>query len=352
MKKLIAIIIGSIFLFNFILVPAQSDVSSDFDKAKQEEQKLVLELLNLEVERLKTQKSLDDLTIEIENLTVAIQEKYKEIQMVDKDIEKEKEIVKSWFRFLYMDGTNAILSLLLMSQNSSELLHRLIYIDIVTNYFYNKLENLNKLVEYKREEENRLTSQRLQLIEKQKEQIELLKKIDELRLAKSQMLDEIKKKIADYQKIFAMADNLGKMFPSLDYLLSHLSQFPWDTLEYKDLSFSFFNVSASFTDVDVTKMIRSYSNKLKDITVSFSKEGFEIKDNDLYTLKGNFAIEDNKIKLLINSLNIGDIKIGGQLLQKILYGYDTTINIKIPVEGFKLKKVEAEEGYVKFTLEK
>ncbi|AIS52120.1 hypothetical protein TKV_c09410 [Thermoanaerobacter kivui] len=67
MKKLIAIIIASIFLFNFILVPAQSDTFSDFDKAKKEEQKLVLELLNLEVERLKTQKSLENLAVEIVN---------------------------------------------------------------------------------------------------------------------------------------------------------------------------------------------------------------------------------------------------------------------------------------------
>ncbi len=70
-------------------------------------------------------------------------------------------------------------------------------------------------------------------------------------------------KIANYQKIFTLADNLDKMFPSLDYLLSHLSQLPWDTLEYKDLRFSFFDISASFSDADVTKMIRSYSNKLK-----------------------------------------------------------------------------------------
>ncbi|MGH2330518.1 coiled-coil domain-containing protein [Thermoanaerobacter mathranii] len=352
MKRLIAVITVSIFLFNFMLVPAQIDTSSELNRAKVEEQKLVLELLNLEVERLKTQKFLENLMADIENLAVVIQEKSKEIQIVSKEIEKEKEVLKTWFRFLYMDGANAILSLLLMAQNSSELLHRLIYIDIITNYFYNKLDNLNKLVKYKKEEENRLTSQRLQLIEKQKEQIKLLKKIDELRLAKSQMLEEIKIKIANYQKIFTLADNLDKMFPSLDYLLSHLSQLPWDTLEYKDLRFSFFDISASFSDADVTKMICSYSNKLKNITVSFSKEGFEIKDDDSYTLKGNFGIEDNKIKLLITSLNIGDIKINDQLLQKILYGYDTTINIKIPVEGFKLKKVKTEEGYVKFTLQK
>lgn len=352
MKRFIAVIIGSIFLFNFIIVSAQTDASSDFEKAKEEEQKLVLELLNLEVERLKTQKSLEDLAREIEKLTLAIQEKYKEIQIVDKDIEKEKETIKVWFRFLYMDGTNAILSLLLMAQNASELLHRLIYIDIVTNYFYKKLENLNKLVTYKKEEENRLASQRSQLIGKQKEQMKLLKKIDDLSLAKSQMLEDIKKKIANYQRIFSMANNLDEAFPSLDYLLSHLSQFPWDTLEYKDLRFSFFSISASFTDADVTKMIRSYSDKLKYVTISFNQEGFEIKDDDLYTLKGSFAVEDNKIKLLVDSLNMGDIKIEGPLLQKIIFGYDTAINIKIPVEGFKLKKVEAEKGYIKFTLEK
>ncbi|HHW56890.1 MAG TPA: hypothetical protein GXX15_04295 [Clostridia bacterium] len=352
MKRGLAVAIIIIILFHFVMTNAQNETSSDFYKLKEEEQRLVLELLDLEVEKVKAEKILEELSSEIENLNITIEEKSREIQMVSKDIEKEKDIIRSWLRFLYMEGTNAILSLLLMAQNATELLHRIIYIDIITNYFYDKLDNLNRLVKYKKEEENKLSLQRQELLEKQKEQLEVLKKIEDLRVSKSKMLEDIKKRISDYQKIFSIADSFTNMFPSLDYLLSHLSQLPWDTLEYKDLSFSFFSITVSFTDEAVTKMVRSYNDKLKEVTVYFSKEGFTIKDDDDYTLKGTFTIENDKIKLLINSLEMKDIKIEGQLLEKILQGYDTTVNIKIPFEGFKLKKVNPEEGYVKFVLEK
>lgn len=351
MKKTISAIMMIVLLFTSIKT-SYGDTGSDLERAQQEQQKIIIELLNLDMENTKAQRELEQINKEIQNMTSAISQKSKEIENISNNISKERQILRSWFRFLYMDGTNAVLSLLLMSKNPGELLHRLVYIDIITNYFYGKLDSLNILVKTKTDEENKLRTQKLSLIEKQKSQMELIKKINGLKQSKSAMLEDIKRKIADYQKIWNISSNLDKSLPSLDYLLSNLSKLPWDTLETKDLSFSFFTVAASFSEKTITDMIRGYNDKLKNVTVMFSNNGFTISDGSAYTLSGAFSIDNGKVKLDIKSINIGNITISDEALKKMLSGYDMAINIQSPVETFKLKEVTTGDGYVKFTLGK
>ncbi|MBE3579802.1 MAG: hypothetical protein IMW83_08120 [Caldanaerobacter subterraneus] len=352
MKRVISLAIAIFFVFSLLMVKGQEGEVGEFYQLKQKEQEVILEILKLDVEKLKSEKALEEISDEIEELNESIKEKTEEINRTSEEIDKEKDTIKTWFRFLYMSGTNAILSLLLMADNASELLHRLIYVDIITNYYYDKLENLYNLVKYKKEEEKQLTLKKEELLKKQEEEKKVIKKIEDLRANKDKILEEIRKKLSNYQKILEIVENTSSSLSSLDFLLSSISKLPWGNLQPKDLKFSFFSAEASFYDKDVTELVQSFDERLKNVEVVFKKEGFEVKEEGKYLLMGNFEIEDDKIKLKFMSINVQGILIEGSFLEKLIEGYDTRLNFNIPLEGWKLKQVSTEDGYVKILLKK
>ncbi|AAM24183.1 peptidoglycan hydrolase CwlO-like protein [Caldanaerobacter subterraneus subsp. tengcongensis MB4] len=352
MKRVISLAIAIFFVFSLLMVKGQEGEVGEFYQLKQKEQEVILEILKLDVEKLKSEKALEEISDEIEELNESIKEKTEEINRTSEEIDKEKDTIKTWFRFLYMSGTNAILSLLLMADNASELLHRLIYVDIITNYYYDKLENLYNLVKYKKEEEKQLTLKKEELLKKQEEEKKVIKKIEDLRANKDKILEEIRKKLSNYQKILEIVENTSSSLSSLDFLLSSISKLPWGNLQPKDLKFSFFSAEASFYDKDVTELVQSFDERLKNVEVVFKKEGFEVKEEGKYLAKGNFEIEDDKIKLKFMSINVQGILIEGSFLEKLIEGYDTRLNFNIPLEGWKLKQVSTEDGYVKILLKK
>lgn len=352
MKRVISLAIAIFFVFSLIIVKGQEGEVGEFYKLKQKEQEIILEILKLDVEKLKSEKALEEISAEIEELNDSIKEKTEEINRTSKEIDKEKDIIKTWFRFLYMSGTNAILSILLMADNASELLHRLIYVDIITNYYYDKLENLYNLVKHKKEEEKQLTLKKEELLKKQEEEKKVIKKIEDIRANKDKILEEIREKLSNYQKILNIVENTTSSLSSLDFLLSSISKIPWENLQPKDVKFSFFSAEASFYDKDVTDLVQSFDERLKNVEVIFKKEGFEIKEEGKYLVKGHFEIEDDKIKLKFISINVQGILIEGSFLEKLIAGYDTRLNFNIPLEGWKLKQVLTEDGYIKILLKK
>ncbi|MGB9809591.1 MAG: coiled-coil domain-containing protein, partial [Caldanaerobacter sp.] len=341
MKRIISIALASIFIINFLIVKGQEGELGEFYQLKQKEQEVIIEILNLDVEKLKSQKKLEEITAEIEKLNVVIEEKEKEIDRVSKDIEKEKIILNSWFRFLYMSGTNAILSLLLMAKDATDLLHRLIYIDVVTNYYYDKLENLYNLVKHKKEEEKQLAQERELLLQKQEEEKSVIIKLEELKRSKDEVLKEIKAKIENYQRILEIVENTSSSLSSLDFLLSSIPKLPWEKLQPHDVKLSFFSAEATFYDKDVTNLFRSYDEKLRQVEVYFINGGFEIKEENKYDAKGKFEIEDNKIRFVFDSIKVQGIMIEGNLLQKMVEGYDTTLSFNVPLEGWKLNHISS-----------
>ncbi|MGB9678679.1 MAG: coiled-coil domain-containing protein [Thermoanaerobacteraceae bacterium] len=348
MKKYLIFFLILLLLFS----PFNNIYADNIEEMKLKEQEIIYELFNLEAEKIKAQRNLEDITDFINRLETDIHKKVEEINNIDINIFKERQIINTWFRFLYMEGTNTLLSILLMSDNSSQLLHRIIYIDIITNYFYNKLDNLNALIYDKKTEEKMLIDQKAALINRKNEQVNIIKKIDNLSKEKSLMLEDIKNKISDYNRIYEISGVIDKTMPSIDLLLNNLSNFPWSSLEPDELKFSFFSVYASFSDKTITKMIQNYNKDFKKVEVYFNQKGFQIKNDNNYTLEGDFVIKNENLYLNITSIYIGKIKIEKEQLKGMLSGYDMKIDIKSPIETFKLKSVETQKGFVKFVLGK
>ncbi|MFU0783283.1 MAG: putative N-terminal coiled-coil domain of peptidoglycan hydrolase CwlO [Thermoanaerobacterium thermosaccharolyticum] len=349
MKKYISIILVFCLIVSEITI-VYSDPASDLKNAQLEEQKIVLELFNLDMEKARSLRLLDQINMEIINTNEKIDSMEKEISSLNQDIVKERNNVKSWFRFLYMNGTNTILSLLLMSNNASELLHRLIYIDIITNYFYSKLDHINYLLKNKKSEEEALNNQRNDLKKKLDEQKNLVFKIEQLESSKRAMLVNIKRQIGDYQKILSLSESLETSIPSLDFLLNNISKLPWDSLQPDNINIQFDAVSASFSDVSISNMIDNYDVMLKNVKIAFDDSGFTLIDGDNYTLKGIFKVDGGKINFNIESITIKSVEITGEYLNNLIKNYKTVLNFESPLKSYKLDGVETTNGEVKFTL--
>ncbi|MBE0069566.1 coiled-coil domain-containing protein [Thermoanaerobacterium thermosaccharolyticum] len=349
MKKYISIILVFCLIVSEITI-VYSDPASDLKNAQLEEQKIVLELFNLDMEKARSLRLLDQINMEIINTNEKIDSMEREISSLNQDIVKERNNVKSWFRFLYMNGTNTILSLLLMSNNASELLHRLIYIDIITNYFYSKLDHINYLLRNKKSEEEALNNQRNDLKKKLDEQKNLVFKIEQLESSKSAMLVNIKRQISDYQKILSLSESLGTSIPSLDFLLNNISKLPWDSLQPDNIDIQFDAVSASFSDVSISNMIDNYDVMLRNVKIAFDDSGFTLIDGDNYTLKGIFKVDGGKINFNIESITIKSVEITREYLNNLIKNYNTVLNFESPLKSYKLDGVETTNGEVKFTL--
>ncbi|MDI3311875.1 MAG: hypothetical protein QJR05_10685, partial [Thermoanaerobacterium sp.] len=277
MRKYVSILL-IIFLIVSNIKVIYSDPASDLKNAQIEEQKIIIELFNLDMEKVRASNLLDELNSEIADTTKRIDLMEKEISSISKEIVNERNNIKSWFRFLYTNGTNTILSLLLMSNNASELLHRLIYIDIITNYFYSKLDHINYLLKNKKTEEKALSDQRDGLRKKLEEQKNTILTLDKLESEKSAMLDNIKKQISDYQRILNISASLESGIPSLDFLLNNISKLPWNSLQPDNFDIQIDSVSASFSDVSISNMIENYDNILKNVKITFDDSGFTLSD--------------------------------------------------------------------------
>ncbi|KAA5806737.1 coiled-coil domain-containing protein [Thermoanaerobacterium thermosaccharolyticum] len=349
MRKYISIILVFCLIVSEITI-VYSDPASDLKNAQLEEQKIVLELFNLDMEKARSLRLLDQINMEIINTNEKIDSMEREISSLNQDIVKERNNVKSWFRFLYMNGTNTILSLLLMSNNASELLHRLIYIDIITNYFYSKLDHINYLLRNKKSEEEALNNQRNDLKKKLDEQKNLVFKIEQLESSKRAMLVNIKRQIGDYQKILSLSESLETSIPSLDFLLNNISKLPWDSLQPDNINIQFDAVSASFSDVSISNMIDNYDVMLKNVKIAFDDSGFTLIDGDNYTLKGIFKVDGGKINFNIESITIKSVEITGEYLNNLIKNYKTVLNFESPLKSYKLDGVETTNGEVKFTL--
>ncbi|MBP2072644.1 MULTISPECIES: coiled-coil domain-containing protein [Thermoanaerobacterium] len=349
MKKYISIILVFCLIVSEITI-VYSDPASDLKNAQLEEKKIVLELFNLNMEKARSLRLLDQINMEIININEKIDSMEKEISSLNQDIVRERNNVKSWFRFLYMNGTNTILSLLLMSNNASELLHRLIYIDIITNYFYSKLDHINYLLKNKKSEEEALNNQRNDLKKKLDEQKNMVLKIEQLESSKNAMLVNIKRQIGDYQKILSLSESLETSIPSLDFLLNNISKLPWDSLQPDNIDIQFDAVSASLSDVSISNMIDNYDVMLKNVKIAFDDSGFTLIDGDNYTLEGIFKVDGGKINFNIESIDVKGVEITGEYLNNLIKNYNTVLDFESPLKQYKLDSVETANGEVKFKL--
>lgn len=349
MKKYVSILLIFLLLFSNIKT-IYSDPASDLKNAQDEEQKIIIELFNLDMEKVRASNLLEKLNSEIADTTKQIDSMEKEISGISREIVNERNNIKSWFRFLYMNGTNTILSLLLMSNNASELLHRLIYIDIITNYFYNKLDHINYLLKNKKTEEEALTHQRDELRKKIEEQRNAILTLNKLESEKSAMLDNIKKQISDYQRILDISASVESGLPSLDFLLNNISKLPWNSLQPDNFDIQVDSVSASFSDESISNMIDNYNDVLKNVKITFDDSGFTLSDGDNYTLYGNFEVNDGKIDFNVTSINVKGVEITGEDLNNLIKNYNTVLDFESPLKQYKLVSVETTTGEVKFTL--
>ncbi|MDE4541549.1 hypothetical protein [Thermoanaerobacterium sp. R66] len=349
MKKYVSILLIFLLLFSNIKT-IYSDPASDLKNAQVEEQKIIIELFNLDMEKVRASNLLEKLNSEIADTTKQIDSMEKEISGISREIVNERNNIKSWFRFLYMNGTNTILSLLLMSNNASELLHRLIYIDIITNYFYNKLDHINHLLKNKKTEEEALSHQRDELRKKIEEQKNAILTLNKLESEKSAMLDNIKKQISDYQRILDISASVESGIPSLDFLLNNFSKLPWNSLQPDNFDIQIDSVSASFSDESISNMIDNYNDVLKNVKIIFDDSGFTLSDGDKYTLYGNFEVNDGKIDFKVTSINVKGVEITGEDLNNLIKNYNTVLDFESPLKQYKLVSVETNAGEVKFTL--
>lgn len=349
MKKYVSILLIFLLLFSNIKT-IYSDPASDLKNAQVEEQKIIIELFNLDMEKVRASNLLEKLNSEIADTTKQIDSMEKEISGISREIVNERNNIKSWFRFLYMNGTNTILSLLLMSNNASELLHRLIYIDIITNYFYNKLDHINHLLKNKKTEEEALSHQRDELRKKIEEQKNAILTLNKLESEKSAMLDNIKKQISDYQRILDISASVESGIPSLDFLLNNISKLPWNSLQPDNFDIQIDSVSASFSDESISNMIDNYNDVLKNVKITFDDSGFTLSDGDKYTLYGNFEVNDEKIDFKVTSINVKGVEITGEDLNNLIKNYNTVLDFESPLKQYKLVSVETTTGEVKFTL--
>ncbi|MEG6566138.1 hypothetical protein V6B95_04070 [Thermoanaerobacterium saccharolyticum] len=351
MRKYVSILLIFLLLFSNIKT-TYSDPTSDLKNAQIEEQKIIIELFNLDMEKVRASNLLDEINSEVADTTKRIDSMEREISSISKEIVDERNNIKSWFRFLYMNGTNTILSLLLMSNNASELLHRLIYIEIITNYFYSKLDHINYLLKNKKAEEEALSHQRDELKKKLEEQRNTVLTLNKLESEKSAMLDNIKKQISDYQRILDISASVESGIPSLDFLLNNISKLPWNSLQPDNFDIQIDSISASFSDESISNMIDNYNDVLKNVKITFDDSGFTLSDGDNYTLYGNFEVNDGKIDFNVTLINVKGVEITGEDLNNLIKNYNTVLDFESPLKQYKLNNVETTAGEVKFTLTK
>ncbi|MDI6600921.1 MAG: hypothetical protein QME46_03985 [Thermoanaerobacteraceae bacterium] len=314
------------------------------------------EIISLELSLSSNQKKLDDLNKDIEIISGQIEELKSEEKEIDKNITTSRNKLRYWYRFLYTDGNISLLEAILNSRDIPDLFSRIYYIESIQEYYLSHLKQLNTL----KEDKEKLSSE-LALRQKDLESVR-----DDL----ESTIENIQRLISVKQKLYQMAltdenirmqieqgESLLQRFEVLNYLITHLSDLPWESIEPSSVKVNplFSGASATIDEKAIDDVIHSDEN-LKDVSLHITRNGFVIEGPSSdrlsrFTMEGGIRLSDNNtINFIPGRLTLDSVTIENEGLENILNSSE--LNLTLPPLPFNLKveSLELNDGYITLDL--
>ncbi len=151
------------------------NAANALENTKQEKSEALKEVEAIDAELSKVSDEVNAVTEQLENVTTELQVTEASLAQAQNDKENQYESLKERLKYLYVNGKIGYLDVLFKANSFSDFLSRLDYINLIAAYDKEILEKMQATEES--------IASNLEKVEKQKREIEVLKDIQEKKLA-------------------------------------------------------------------------------------------------------------------------------------------------------------------------
>lgn len=314
------------------------------------------EIISLELSLSSGQKKLEEINRDIDAIADQIEGLRSEEEKIEKLAADSRERLKYWYRFMYIDGNISLLEVILNSEDISDLFSRIYYIESIQEYYMDHLDSLNSL----KQKKEKLSS-------------ELALKLNNLKVARNELnaaIENIQRLIAEKQRLYQMAltdedmqrqikegEALLERFEVLNYLITNLSDLPWESIQPSSIQINsmFSAATATIDESSIEGIIHSGEN-LKDVSLHITKSGFVISGPSsdktaAFTMEGEMRLSDNNtIEFIPASLVIDNLIIDNEGLEKILNSSELKLTLPPLPLNLKVMSLTPKDGYITLEL--
>lgn len=225
-KRLCLSCLVFLFVFIFGLTPAFSDsldqkqgkldnINQEIEKYKNQVETKEAEAMTLEDQINSMDSQIEELKAKIKETNSKIKKKEKEIDRVVKDIKikekkikEQKRIVGRLVLLMYQREQTGVLEIILESDNFSDFLDQLTYLEVIENQGQEAINHLKELKQKLDDQRKNLEKKKKELTDSRQKQVSRKKNLDSQRSAKNNLLAKTQGEEAVYQEL--LDDSYGQ----------------------------------------------------------------------------------------------------------------------------------------------
>lgn len=311
-----------------------------------------VEIISLEISLSSRQKQLEDINRNINAISARLESLKSEEAEIEGRAADSRERLKYWYRFLYIDGNLSLLEMILNAEDIPDLISRVYYIESIQEYYLNHLDQLNTLIQEKKNLASELATLQSSLETARDELNSAIENIQRL-IAEKQRLYQMALNDEETRRQLAEGESLLQRFQVINYLITHLSDLPWYIIEPSSIKVNntFTGATAVIEEFEIEKVIQSDQN-LRDVSLDITEDGFIIEGSSsdktsVFTMEGSMSLlENNTLEFIPRSLTIDHLTIENEGLEEILNSSELKFTLPPLPLNLKVESLTAGEGHI------
>lgn len=308
------------------------------------------EIMLLEVRLEAARRGLSELNAEVVELEHQLQDTRRETDAKQADLARQREQLERWLTFIYRQGFMPYLEVLVGASSYADFVSRWYLFQALLDYGAGLVESTAAAATEVQKKQAEVEAKLQAIKQKRRESQETLANIEKLLEQKQAAL--ARAKASGDQATIEMARRWEEELPDLQYLLSHFSQLPWQSVEPDSVQVNYqsLRVLATVSAESLTRAMVTDA-RLARMEVEIDPEGVVIRGHGPdFALTGQVSAGDNRVYFHPDRLVFAGVDVGPEVVVAMLADYQLYFTFPSVFPGLRLESIRQGQGYFWLTL--
>ncbi|TDA68024.1 MAG: hypothetical protein D9V47_08945 [Clostridia bacterium] len=308
------------------------------------------EIMLLEVRLQEARHHLAELNAGVVELEGQVQAARRETGALQAGLIGQRQQLQKWLIFTYRHGFMSYMEVLVGASSYADFISRWYLLTALLNYGTKLVKDTAATVAELQEKQAEVEARLQAIVEKRREAQKTLAGIEDLLEQKQAALARAEAR--GDQATTEMARSWENELPDLQYLLSHFSQLPWQSVEpdAAQVDYQHLRVLATVTAASLTRAMATDAH-LARMELEITPEGVTIRGHAPdFALTGQVSALDNRVYLNPFRLVFAGVDVGPEVMAAIVADYQLYFAFPQVFPGLRLESIRQGQGYFLLTL--
>lgn len=308
------------------------------------------EIMLLEVRLQETRRYLSELNAGVVELEHQVQAARRETLEKQADLVRQRKQLEYWLTFIYRHGFMPYMEVLVGASSYADFVSRWYLLKALLDYGAGLVKSTAAAAAEVQKKQAEVEAKLQAIIQKRREAQEALASIEKLLEQKQAAL--ARAEASGDQATVEMAKRWENELPDLQYLLSHFSQLPWQSVEPDSVQVDYqvLRVLATVSAESLTRAMATDA-RLARMEVEIDREGVIIRGHDPdFALTGRVSASDNRVYFHPIRLVFAGVDVGPEVVTTMVADYQLYFTFPRVFPGLRLESIRQGQGYFLLTL--